>query len=303
VIQNLNDTPLLPRCSLASLDFTNLYPNIPAIEIRTILTDILKHELVTPQEQEILKLYDVITRQNYFAHNKDIVIQYDGLTMGTPPSGLIVEIFLQHIEHTHLAHLTHKHKILNYCRYVDGILLIFDSTQTSIQMIPDYSNAIHPKLQFTAAAERDHTLNYLDISIHRTPTNIKTAIHRKPTFTDTIILSTSNHPILHKYAAVRFLFNRLDSYNPQQQEYQHELNIIHNVLHNNAFPIKPHKHPPITQQDQQHPEQPSKSGPASPCRQRNFLHYQTLQKDRTQNSIPHHKHYRKSTFPQKHHPR
>jgi len=108
-------------------------------------------------------------------------------------------------------------------------------------MILDDFNALHSKLQFTAEAERDHALNYLNISIHKTPTNIKTAIYRKPTFTDTIIPYTFNYLTHHKYAAVRFLFNRLDSYNPQQKEYQHELNIIHNILHNNAFPIKPHK--------------------------------------------------------------
>jgi len=32
-----------------------------------------------------------------------------------------------------------------------------------------------------------------------------------------------------------------DSYNLQHKEYQHELNIIHNILQNNSFPIKPHK--------------------------------------------------------------
>jgi len=94
---------------------------------------------------------------------------------------------------------------------VGDILLIFDPNHTSIEMILDDFNALHPKLQFTAEAERDHTLNYLDISIHRTPTNIKTAIYRKPTFMDTIIPYTPNHPTHHKYAAVRFLFNRLDS--------------------------------------------------------------------------------------------
>jgi len=203
----------------------------------------LKHELVTPQtQQEILKCYDIITKQNYFVHNKDTVIQYDSLKMGAPSSGLIAEIFLQHIEHIHLAHLTHKHRIINYCRNVDNILLIFDYNHTSIQMILDDFNAMQPKLQFTAEAERDHTLNYLDISINRTPTNVKTAIYRKPTFMDTLISYTSNYPTHHKYAAVRFLFNGLDSYNPQQQEYQQELNIIHNILHN-TFPIKPYKPP------------------------------------------------------------
>ena len=32
------------------------------------------------------------------------------------------------------------------------------------------------------------------ISIHRTPTDIKTSIYRKPTFTDTIIPYSSNNP-------------------------------------------------------------------------------------------------------------
>ena len=119
LIQNLNDTPLLPHYSLASLHITNLQSHKPVIETKVILTDTLKHELVTPQtQQEILKWYDVITRQNYFVRNKDTVIQNDGLAMGAPPSGLIVEMFLQHTEHTHththLAHLTHKHRIINY---------------------------------------------------------------------------------------------------------------------------------------------------------------------------------------------
>jgi hypothetical protein len=52
--------------------------------------------------------------------------------MGAPSSGLIAENFLQHVEHLHLAHMTHKHSIINYCRYVDDILLIFDSNHTNI---------------------------------------------------------------------------------------------------------------------------------------------------------------------------
>ena len=51
----------------------------------------------------------------------------------------------------------------------------------------------------------------------------------------------SNHPTHHKYAAIRFLFNRLDTYNLDQEEYKHELNVIHNILHNNNDPIKTHK--------------------------------------------------------------
>ena len=98
---------------------------------------------------------------------------------------------------------------------------------TNIQAILDDFNAIHPKLWFTAEVERDNTLNYLDISIHRTPTNLKTSIYRKCTFTDTIIPYTSNHPTQHKYMAVKFLLNRLNCYH----------NMIRNLLmHKNPVP-------------------------------------------------------------------
>jgi len=168
--------------------------------------------------------------------------------MEAPSSSLIAEIFLQHIEHSHLTHLTQKHKIINYCRYVEDILIIFDPNHSNIPEIINVFKSLHPKLQFTAETEKDYTFNYLDLSISRTPTGLSIAIFRKPIFTDTIIPFTSNHPMQHKYTTVRYLYNRLDSYNLNQQEYQQEFNIIHNILHNNCFPIKPHK-PPTPNRD------------------------------------------------------
>jgi len=61
----------------------------------------------------------------------------------------------------------------------------------------------------------------------------------------------SNHPTQHKYAAVRFLFNRLNSYDLQEKEYQQELNVIHNILYNNSLPTKPPKHIIHTKTQQQ----------------------------------------------------
>jgi len=67
----------------------------------------------------------------------------------------------------------------------------------------------------------------------------KFAIYRKPTFTDTIIPYNSNHPNQHKYATVRFLYNRLNPYDLQEYHYNAEVTTIQNILHNNAFPILP----------------------------------------------------------------
>ena len=226
------------------MDITNLYTNIPVAETRNIISNSLKDNLLDPQtQQELLSWYDIITQQNYFTNSNKIQLQKNGLAMGAPTSGLISEFFLQNIEHLHLARISNKHKIINYLRYVHDILLIFDSNHTNIQNLVDDFNAIHPSLKFTVEAETDNKINYLDVTIHKNPTNWKISIYRKPTFTDTIIPYTSNHPAQHKYAAIRFLYNRLNTYNLQEDEYKTEENIIHNIMYNNAFPILPHKPP------------------------------------------------------------
>jgi len=122
--------------------------------------------------------------------------------MCAPSSRLIVAIFLHHLEHLHLAHLARKHHIVNYCRNTDNIFLIFDSNNTCIQNLVRDFNALRPKLQFTAEIEENQALNYLYVTIHRTHTSFKMAIYRKPTFTDTVIPYSSNHPTHHNYVAV-----------------------------------------------------------------------------------------------------
>jgi len=202
----------------------------------------MKQNLVDPQTQhELMRWYETITKQNYFTYNNNILIQKEGLAMGAPSSSLIAEFLLQHIEHQHMARLSKKHKFINYFRNVYDILIIFDPNHSNIQIIIADFNILHPNIQFTAKMEENKTINYIDKTIHRTPSNWKTAIYRKPTFTDTIIPYTSNHPSQHKHAAVKFLYNRLHTHDLQPDEFLQEENTIQNILYNNSFPIQPHK--------------------------------------------------------------
>jgi hypothetical protein len=53
---------------------------------------------------------------------------------------------------------------------------------------------MHPNMKFTAELEQNNTINFLGTTIHKTHDSIEISIYRKPTFTDTIIPYTSNHP-------------------------------------------------------------------------------------------------------------
>jgi hypothetical protein len=108
-------------------------------------------------QHEPLNWYTAITNQNYFINNKDKIFQNVGLAIGAPSSGIIAEICLQHPENLHLAHLEQKHDIINYFRYVDNILLIFDPNHADMQAILTDFNAIQPKLHFTAETSQQYS--------------------------------------------------------------------------------------------------------------------------------------------------
>jgi hypothetical protein len=143
----------------------------------------------------------------YFTHEQNIIIQKDRLAMGSPASGIISEIFIQQLEHSKLADIAKDLQLTNYLTYVDDILVVYDERFTYINTITNRFNDMHPSIHFTYETEQNNTINYLDISIIKQPDKVDIAIYRKPTYTDSIIPYTSNHPTPHKYAAIRYMHN------------------------------------------------------------------------------------------------
>jgi hypothetical protein len=214
-----------------------MYPNIPINETKRILRNNLSQNKVDkPTIKEILNWYTTITQQNYFTHKDKVIIQKNGLAMGAPTSSNLSELFLQHIEETKLTPITKKLHLIKYLWYVDDILIIFDNRHTDINSITQEFNSLHNNIHFTHEEEQDKHINYLDITIQRHDSHLSFSVYRKPTYTDSIIPHDSNHPTQHKYAAIRFLYNRLDSYHLQGTNYTQENNIVANILHNNQFP-------------------------------------------------------------------
>jgi len=166
LINKLESTQISLHYSLASLDISSLYTSVPMKETEDIIANNLVENGVDPQiRRELLNWYDSITHQNYFSNNEKIFIQQDGLAMGTPSSGFIAEFFLQNLEDTHLTHLRNKHNITAYFRYVDDMLIIYDSRHTDINNIQEYFNTLHPNMKFTAEPESNKQMNFLKTSL------------------------------------------------------------------------------------------------------------------------------------------
>jgi nucleoside-specific outer membrane channel protein Tsx len=86
--------------------------------------------------------------------------------MGAPTPAILMEIFMQYLEYT-TVDILRKYKIIDYYRYVDDILIIYNAQTTNINNTLDEFSMIHPKIKFPMEEEQDNTINYSDIAIEK----------------------------------------------------------------------------------------------------------------------------------------
>ena len=82
------------------------------------------------------------------------------------------EIFSQNMKNEHFHKITRKNKIRLLARYVDDILLIYDSITNNENDFLNYLNSVHSKIKFTPENEIDNTINYLDLTITKNLQNL-----------------------------------------------------------------------------------------------------------------------------------
>ena len=99
----------------------------------------------------------------------------------------MAEIFLQQVENSIIKHLIDAKILSFYTRYVDDILLIYDSTRTNPDNILQYVDTIHSNVQLSPMMESENNIHFLDLSITRRPTCLNISIFHKRTSTDTTI--------------------------------------------------------------------------------------------------------------------
>jgi hypothetical protein len=73
--------------------------------------------------------------EDYFGFQNTIHHPNKGIAMGYPISGTMAEIFLQHIENKHIKQALDTKNIILYTRFVDDMLIIYDSTRITADNI------------------------------------------------------------------------------------------------------------------------------------------------------------------------
>jgi hypothetical protein len=131
-------------------------------------------------------LNKTILNRNYTQHIDPKYIQNEGLAMGAPTSAILAEAFMQYLEH--------YHHVMDYYRYVDDILIIYNEDCTNTDDMLKEFNSIHPNIQYTIQNQTNNKLNYLDVSIKNIHNRFTFNIYKKPMTSDQ--LYTMTHVIL-----------------------------------------------------------------------------------------------------------
>jgi len=116
-----------------------------------------------------MTILNTILRQNYYSFLGQIYQPDNGVAMSSPILGTMADIFLHQLENSIIKHLIDAKILSYYTRYVDGILLIYDSTRTNPENILHCVDTIHSNIQLSPTMESENNIHFLNLSIIRRP--------------------------------------------------------------------------------------------------------------------------------------
>jgi hypothetical protein len=180
---------------MVTLDIKDLYVNIPITEtIQIMKTQLNKNKINKDTIAQAALMLDTILRQNYLKFNNKLFQPQKGVAMGSPISGLVAEIFLQHHEDKLLKSILDTKKIIFYNRYVDNVIIIYDERLTNSNEILNHINNIHPELHFKATNEENNNISFLDLLITKENNNFLSTYNVNPQLQTPLIITDPTTP-------------------------------------------------------------------------------------------------------------
>ncbi len=102
----------------------------------------------------------------------------------------------------------------------------------------DHLNSVEPSIQFTVELETNHELSFLDTLIHHHENGtITTKAYRKQSHTNQYQHFDSRHPMAHKQAVIKTLFNRAKGVCSNALDRMKKELYITNALKDNGYPL------------------------------------------------------------------
>ena len=181
---------------MVTMDVSSLYTNIDNDEgIDAMVNNTsLKSRYSDSLLSFIKTLMHLILSLNNFIFNGTNYHQVKGTAMGTRAAPNYANIYMGWFEEKHIYSSRWKQNISFYCRYIDDIFLIWDSSLQELEDFMKYINNVHPSIKFTHEKSKEK-INFLDILVMKDKDGvISTDVYQKPTDTHNYLQFDSSHP-------------------------------------------------------------------------------------------------------------
>ena len=226
---------------LVSFDVESLFTSIPVKEAISITMDSLKGDPTLVDRTslhiaDVRRMLEFCLNNAYFTFEGDLYLQTDGLTMGSPISPPVANLFMESFEQEALLTAPHPPRI--WKRYVDDTFCVIDCDHLA-SFLTFLNNLRKDVITFTYEEETDGQIAFLDVLVKRKPDlSLDTTVFRKKTHTDQYLSFDSHHPESAKRSVLRSLFNRADSVPSNSVDREREKTHIQHALKLNNYPSK-----------------------------------------------------------------
>ena len=212
-IEGVNQGPGLEDDQiLVTWDVVGLYNNILHEEGLGSLEEALDGR-ISPEipTEYLVKLMDVILKNNIFTFHDELWKQEIGCAMGTKPAPAYADVFMARRIDDKIISLAEKYGKLPlsiFKRFLDDIFSIFKGSSKDLHKLFDDMNKIHKSIKFTmnhtsptnesdedsCDCPKQSSIPFLDVSCSIQNGKIETDLHRKETDRNMYLLPSSCHP-------------------------------------------------------------------------------------------------------------
>ena len=239
---------------LVSFDVVSLFTKVPvdlAVKVahKRLSMDTALIERTSLSADQVVQLLKFCLDATFLAYREDFYQQTFGTAMGSPVSVTVANLIMEDVEQRALSSYPSPPPF--WKRYVDDTLTALHRDQVQC------FHSIESTIQFTIEMESAGTLPFLDTRItHHSDGSLSTTVFRKSTHTDKYLDFKSHHPLAHKVAVARTLFNRAEKICTDVPDTDKEKEHVAMALQNNGYPrglvVKswtPTSQPPQPEQD------------------------------------------------------
>ena len=221
---------------MVSLDVVSLFTRVPVQDVLNFLDrKIDAGDIVLPiPKAAFIGLVELCVNNNVFEFNGRFFKQKFGISMGSPLSPVLANLYMEYLESELLPSISPQPPL--YVRYVDDILIAWPDSMDFDHFF-DQVNLLSRSIKFTKEWEIDQSIPFLDTRVHRLTSGFSFGIYRKPTHSGQYIHFFSSQSEQIKRGSVFSMYLR--AYRLCDGSHlQNELNYLAEAFQKSGFPAR-----------------------------------------------------------------